>query len=555
MAAASISRRIVRTFGSFSASGNGLTSLPCDLKCGIISLVSNRKHSTSILTPDDNFPYDLLAKKTLITPDRTIGQYQDLVIPVTNFQNEDKGFMVLAGDVFDVPIRKDIIHHVVRWQLAKRQQGTHSTKTISEVSGTGRKPWNQKGTGRARHGTLRGPQFRGGCVMHGPKPRSHAIKINKQVRRLGLKIALSARAAEGKLLVFDDMALPTHKTKNIVNYYNQMENTKKVLVVEGGPIDEKLKLATQNLHYVNILPSIGLNVYSILLHDTLVMSRDAVDKITELTRGRGTEINSSYSLEANLGVTRVLRDERPSSKIVTIAGYSVIKERHEPYESSVFEAADGAVKRFNAAKKEWGFGQLISLATFQNTNQGYMCRILVLLVLRSSSLNQLSNRRKSHSYQTHQTMFSLGRFFVFSSLEDKFYYSDDFLVGDRYWRLGFNPKGDGEGRPHALPIYLYAQGFRPNAVATNTWGAVNLRLKNQRSSNHRQLYSAAWYPIRSDYGKTEALNQFCGLFFLPNRLCQFSFWANLVPCRRIMLKYEHLGHRIKSSKKSPRGSD
>ncbi|WZZ83053.1 hypothetical protein YC2023_103625 [Brassica napus] len=256
MAAASISRRIVRTFGSFSASGNGLSSLPCDLK------------------------------------------------------NEDKGFMVLAGDVFDVPIRKDIIHHVVRWQLSKRQQGTHSTKTISEVSGTGRKPWNQKGTGRARHGTLRGPQFRGGCVMHGPKPRSHAIKMNKQVRRLGLKIALSARAAEGKLLVFDEMALPTHKTKNIVNYYNQMENTKKVLVVEGGPIDEKLKLATQNLHYVNILPSIvsyilipvggfylinrlanlesclcdalqGLNVYSILLHDTLVMSRDAVNKIIE----------------------------------------------------------------------------------------------------------------------------------------------------------------------------------------------------------------------------------------------------------------------------------
>ncbi|KAL0757212.1 hypothetical protein Bca101_094880 [Brassica carinata] len=243
MAAASISRRIVRTFGSFSASGNGLSSLPCDLKFGF----------------QPKFPYDLLAKKTVITPDRTIGQYQDLVIPVTNFQNEDKGFMVLAGDVFDVPIRKDIIHHVVRWQLAKRQQGTHSTKTISEVSGTGRKPWNQKGTGRARHGTLRGPQ----------------------VRRLGLKIAISARAAEGKLLVFDEMALPTHKTKNIVNYYNQMENTKKVLVVEGGPIDEKLKLATQNLHYVNILPSIGLNVYSILLHDTLVMSRDAVNKIIE----------------------------------------------------------------------------------------------------------------------------------------------------------------------------------------------------------------------------------------------------------------------------------
>uniref|UniRef100_A0A1J3GW85 Large ribosomal subunit protein uL4m n=1 Tax=Noccaea caerulescens TaxID=107243 RepID=A0A1J3GW85_NOCCA len=290
--AASISRRIIRSFGSLTALGrnsspnfsaNGLSSLSSDLKCGM-ALLSNRKLSTSILTPDssgDTFPYDLLTKKTAISPERTVGQCQDLVIPVTNFQNEDKGFMVLAGDVFDVPIRKDIIHNVVRWQLAKRQQGTHSTKTLSEVSGTGRKPWNQKGTGRARHGTLRGPQFRGGCVMHGPKPRSHAIKMNKQVRRLGLKIALTARAAEGKLLVFDDLSLPTHKTKNIVNYYNQMENTKKVLIVEGGPIDEKLKLATQNLHYVNIIPSIGLNVYSILLHDTLVMSRDALNRIVE----------------------------------------------------------------------------------------------------------------------------------------------------------------------------------------------------------------------------------------------------------------------------------
>lgn len=247
-------------------------------------LLAFRQFSTSILTPgssDSGFPSNLLSRKAVITPERDIGLLQDLVIPVTNFQNEDKGFMVLAGDVFDVPIRKDIIHRVVRWQLAKRQQGTHSTKTISEVSGTGRKPWKQKGTGRARHGTLRGPQFRGGATMHGPKPRSHAFKLNKKVRRLGLKIALSARAAEGKLVVFEDLELPTHKTKNIVNYFKQMENTKKLLMVDGGPIDEKLKLATQNLHYVNVLPSIGLNVYSILLHDTLMMSRVAVNKIVE----------------------------------------------------------------------------------------------------------------------------------------------------------------------------------------------------------------------------------------------------------------------------------
>lgn len=302
--AASISRRVLRSFGTSFAfnhcncrslrtsdalyahvSGDGSFSVESSSfwKSGS-SFLASRRLCTSILTPDSSeaaIPSDLLSKKVVLAPERTIGLYQDLVIPVTNFHNEDKGLMVLAGDVFDVPIRKDIVHRVVRWQLAKRRQGTHSTKTISEVSGTGRKPWPQKGTGRARHGSLRGPQFRGGAIMHGPKPRSHAIKLQKKVRRLGLKVALTARAAEGKLLVFEDLEIPTHKTKNIVNYVNQMENTKKVLVVDGGPISEKLKLATQNIHYVNVLPSIGLNVYSILLHDTLVMSRDAVNRIVE----------------------------------------------------------------------------------------------------------------------------------------------------------------------------------------------------------------------------------------------------------------------------------
>lgn len=289
MGAFSISRRFLHSIRATNASlrchSLGYSLCPRESSVeGKVSCDVLRRFSTTILTPNSSegkFPSEFLSSKGVQTPERKIGLYQDLVIPVTNFHNEDKGLMVLAGDVFDVPIRKDIIHRVVRWQLAKRQQGTHSTKTISEVSGTGRKPWRQKGTGRARHGTLRGPQFRGGATMHGPKPRSHAIKLNKKVRRLGLKIALSARAAEGKLLVFDDLGVPSHKTKNIVNYVNQMENLKKLLLVDGGPIDEKLKLATQNLHYVNILPSIGLNVYSILLHDTLVMSRDAVNRIVE----------------------------------------------------------------------------------------------------------------------------------------------------------------------------------------------------------------------------------------------------------------------------------
>ncbi|KAL1546941.1 50S ribosomal protein L4-like [Salvia divinorum] len=299
----SISRRVLRAFAPGDVSSlpfslyNAFRSHDCgdsshtmrSSALGKMSLDVCRRYSTTILTPNSSegaFPLHLLSSKnkSVAIPDRGIGLSQDLVIPVTNFLNEDKGFMTLGGDVFDVPIRKDIIHRVVRWQLAKRRQGTHSTKTISEVSGTGRKPWPQKGTGRARHGTLRGAQFRGGATMHGPKPRSHAIKLNKKVRRLGLKIALSARAAEGKLMVFEDLEVPSHKTKNIVHFVSQMENAKKILVVDGGPINEKLKLATQNLHYVNVLPSIGLNVYSILLHDTLVMSRDAVNRIVERMR-------------------------------------------------------------------------------------------------------------------------------------------------------------------------------------------------------------------------------------------------------------------------------
>ncbi|PRQ28351.1 putative ribosomal protein L4/L1e [Rosa chinensis] len=298
--ALSVSRRLLRSFGSVLASGSydSPSILYPSFRASHGVIFSSEESSAvpkgwsssyayrrlSTLTPESSggaFPSDLLSKKPVVASEHKIGNYQDLVIPVTNFHNEEKGLMVLPGDVFDVPIRKDIVHRVVLWQLAKRQQGTHSTKTISEVSGTGRKPWNQKGTGRARHGTLRGPQFRGGATMHGPKPRSHAIKLNKKVRRLGLKVALTARAAEGKLLVFEDLEIPTHKTKNIVNYVKQMENTKKVLVVDGGPISDKLKLATQNIHYVNVLPSIGLNVYSILQHDTLVMSRDAIDKIVE----------------------------------------------------------------------------------------------------------------------------------------------------------------------------------------------------------------------------------------------------------------------------------
>lgn len=205
------------------------------------------------------------------------GCYNDIEMKVTNFNNEDKCTTLLAGDVFDVPIRRDIVHRVVVWQLAKRRQGTHSTKTISEVSGTGKKPYKQKGTGQARHGTLRGPQFRHGATMHGPKPRDYSYNLPKKVRRLGLKIALSARVAEGKLLVLEDVTPSSHKTKDMANYIAGLEHSKRVLIVDGADkVNTLLCRSTGNLYAADVLPAKGLNVYSILQHDTLIMSVDAI---------------------------------------------------------------------------------------------------------------------------------------------------------------------------------------------------------------------------------------------------------------------------------------
>lgn len=143
------------------------------------------------------------------------GTGQSITVPLFDIDKNKIGSYTLPGDVFDVPIRIDILHRVVRWQLAKRQQGTHKTKTRSEVRGGGRKPWKQKGTGRARQGTIRAGQWRGGGVVHGPVVRSHAHKLQRRVRRLGLKCALSAKASEGRILVVDSLKPDTIKTKEM----------------------------------------------------------------------------------------------------------------------------------------------------------------------------------------------------------------------------------------------------------------------------------------------------------------------------------------------------
>ncbi len=189
-----------------------------------------------------------------------------------------------AGDVdldeavFGLPVRKDILHRVVRWQLAKRRAGTHNTKTIAYVQGTGKKPFKQKGTGRARQGSLRSPQFRGGAVIFGPHPRDHGYALPKKVRRLGLKTALSAKQAEGKLIVLKDAKLGDAKTGSLAKQLDKL-GWKSVLIIDGPEVDENFALASANLQNVDVLPQQGANVYDILRRETLVLTTSAVEAL------------------------------------------------------------------------------------------------------------------------------------------------------------------------------------------------------------------------------------------------------------------------------------
>jgi large subunit ribosomal protein L4 len=196
-------------------------------------------------------------------------------LTVRNLDNEEVGDIELADEVFGVPVRRDILARVVNWQLAKRRAGTHKTKGISEIQGTTKKPYKQKGTGRARQGSLRSPQFRGGAVIFGPVVRSHAFGLQKKVRRLGLKSALSAKHDEGKLVVIDTTHVEEAKTKALRARLEAL-GWGSVLVIDGPEVDVNFARAARNLPRVDVLPQQGANVYDILRRDTLVLTREAV---------------------------------------------------------------------------------------------------------------------------------------------------------------------------------------------------------------------------------------------------------------------------------------
>jgi large subunit ribosomal protein L4 len=199
-------------------------------------------------------------------------------IPVRNLDNEQVGDIELDDAVFGLPLRRDILARVVNWQLAKRRAGTHKTKGISEIQGTTRKPYKQKGTGRARQGSLRSPQFRGGATIFGPVVRSHEFSLQKKVRRLGLKTALSAKLGEGKLVIIDTARADESKTKALHARLDAL-GWDSVLIIDGPAVDENFARAARNLPRVDVLPQQGANVFDILRRDMLVLTRAAVEHL------------------------------------------------------------------------------------------------------------------------------------------------------------------------------------------------------------------------------------------------------------------------------------
>lgn len=194
---------------------------------------------------------------------------------VINLNNAAIGELELDKDIFGLPVRADVLQRVVEWQRAKARAGTHKTKGVSEISGTTKKPFKQKGTGNARQGSLRSPQFRGGATIFGPVVRSHAYDLPKKVRKLGLKTALSSKATAGKLFVMDSLSVKTVKTADVLKQI-QAIGLQRPLFIDAAQVDEVFAKAVRNIPGVDVLPQIGANVYDILRHDELVLTQDAV---------------------------------------------------------------------------------------------------------------------------------------------------------------------------------------------------------------------------------------------------------------------------------------
>ncbi|MEI2384050.1 50S ribosomal protein L4 [Breoghania sp. JC706] len=201
-------------------------------------------------------------------------------LDVKTLDGDAAGSITVSEEIFGLDPRADLMHRVVRWQLAKRQAGTHKTKTRSEIAATGKKFVRQKGSGGARHGDRKAPQFRGGGKAFGPVVRDHAIDLPKKVRALGLKHALSAKVKASNIVVVDDAKSADGKTKALSAQLAKLGYAN-ALIVDGTEIDNNFRLAARNIPNVDVLPVQGINVYDILRRETLVLTKAAVSALEE----------------------------------------------------------------------------------------------------------------------------------------------------------------------------------------------------------------------------------------------------------------------------------
>lgn len=205
---------------------------------------------------------------------------------IRNLENEEIGDIELSDDVFDVELNEPLIHEAVKNYLANKRQGTVATKTRGNVRGGGKKPWKQKGTGRARVASIRSPLWRGGGRVHGPQPKDWGYKMPKKMRRGAIRSALSERLREGNLIIIDDFSIANPKTKDFVNVMNSLgliENKKqtKTLIVDSLDNDN-LIVSSRNVQKTKVTNGYGVNVYDIIYHEKILVSKSAVEELNEL---------------------------------------------------------------------------------------------------------------------------------------------------------------------------------------------------------------------------------------------------------------------------------
>ena len=201
-------------------------------------------------------------------------------VAVFNMEGKEVGTLDLSDAVFGVEVNEHLVHMAVVWQLANKRQGTQKAKTRSEVSGGGRKPWRQKGTGHARQGSTRSPQWTGGGVVFAPVPRDYSFKLNKKEKRAALKSALTSRVQENKLIVVDELKFDEIKTKNFKQVMDNLKVNKGLVIINEN--DKNVVMSAKNMPTVNTTLTSTLNVYDVMKAGTVVLTKDAVKTIEEV---------------------------------------------------------------------------------------------------------------------------------------------------------------------------------------------------------------------------------------------------------------------------------